>query len=123
MHDAHGADGAHGHDEHGHDHHPLPPPEEDNVNGLNVFLWGIGTFVILIVTIALLGSYFWVERVKEDVDKVTGAGRHVEAKKALVADTKSRLEGYKKLEDGKVQIPIDQAMKLVVKSYAEKAPQ
>lgn len=121
MSDAHGHD-AHGHDDH-HDH-ALPPPEPDKINNLNVFLWGIATFILLIVSIVALGSYFWVERVKEDVAKVDGAGAHQVAKKAMLAETKTQLTTYKKVDGGKVQIPIDQAMKLIVKDYAaaEKAP-
>lgn len=121
MHDGHDE---HGHDAHGHHDHALPPPEPDQINTSNVFLWGFGTFAVLIVIIVALGSYFWVERVKEDTTKVVKAGRHQVAKKAMVADNKSRLGSYKKLEGGKVQIPIDQAIKLVVKDYAnaEKAP-
>lgn len=120
MHDAHGE---HGHDEHGHDH-PLPPPEPDSINSLNVFLWGILTFVLLIVSIVALGSYFWVERTKEDVAKVGEAGAHQVANKAMQAEVKTQLTTYKKVDGGKVQIPIAEAMKLVVKDYAtaEKAP-
>lgn len=110
---------AHGHDHHD-EHHGLPPPEPDPINGLNVFLWGIGMFVVLIVTIALLGSYFWVERVKEDTNKVEKAGAHMVAKKSMLAEQTERLTKYKKLENGRVQVPIDAAMKLVVKDY-EKA--
>jgi hypothetical protein len=100
---------AHGHDHH--DEHALPPPEPDPINGLNVFLWGIGTFVVLIVTIALLGSYFWVERVKEDTDKVEKAGHHMVAKKAMLAEQKARLTPEK----------LKSAMDVVIKEYAGKA--
>ena len=106
------------HDDHGHDH-PLPPPEPDAINAGNVFFWGMVTFVVLVVTIALLGSYFWVERLTEDVAKVNQAGKHQVAKKALKADETQRLTTYKKLDDGRVQIPIDEAMKLVVQDYAK----
>lgn len=118
MHDEHGHDDGHGHD------HPLPPPEPEAINSMNVFLWGIATFVVLIVVIVALGSYFWTERVKEDVTKVDGAGAHQVAKKAMIAETRTQLTTYKKLEGGKVQIPVAEAMKLVIKDYAaaEKAP-
>ena len=100
-----------------HDDHALPPPEPDHINAGNVFFWGVITFVLLVVCIGLLGSYFWVERVAEDVAKVNNSGRHQVAKKALKADEKQRLTTYKKLDDGRVQIPIEQAMKLVVTDY------
>lgn len=106
---------AHGHDE----HNGLPPPEPDPINGLNVFLWGAGTFVVLIITIALLGSYFWVERLKENTTKVDQAGKHQLAKKSMLNDQKTKLTTYHKLENGRVQVPIDAAMKLVVKDYAQ----
>ncbi|MGK0358213.1 MAG: hypothetical protein ACI9U2_000496 [Bradymonadia bacterium] len=102
-----------------HDDHALPPPEPDDINAGNVFFWGVTTFVVLIVCIALLGSYFWAERLTEDVAKINEAGAYQGAKKSLAADLKQQLTTYKKHDDGHVQIPIEQAMKLIVKDYAK----
>ncbi len=50
--------------------HPLPPPEPDALPLGRVVFWGVGSFVATIVVIIALGSYFWLERQAEDVDKV-----------------------------------------------------
>lgn len=52
--------------------HPLPPPEPDALPLGRVVFWGVGSFVATIVAIVALGSYFWLERKAEDVDKVMG---------------------------------------------------
>lgn len=52
--------------------HPLPPPEPDALPLGRVVFWGVGSFVATVVAIVALGSYFWLERQAEDVDKVMG---------------------------------------------------
>ncbi|MCA9545513.1 MAG: hypothetical protein KC613_14010 [Myxococcales bacterium] len=110
-------DGAHagGHGDHGHhDHHPLPPPEPDAVAAVSIFAWGFGTFALVVATIGLLSGYFWMERRAEEHVKVYESfvpKAQVEAQ----AVAQKRLEGYRKLENGKVQIPIERAMELEAK--------
>lgn len=55
-----------------HDDHPLPPPEPDALPLGRVVFWGVGSFVATVVVIIALGSYFWLERQAEDVDKIMG---------------------------------------------------
>ena len=50
--------------------HPLPPPEVDNIDAMGVSVWGVISFVVLLVSIFALSSYFWLERVQEDTNKV-----------------------------------------------------
>lgn len=52
--------------------HPLPPPEPDDLPLLNIVGWGLGSFIATVAIIVALGSYFWLERAAEDVDKVMG---------------------------------------------------
>jgi len=52
--------------------HPLPPPEPDALPLGRVIFWGVGSFVATLVVIVALGSYFWLERQAEDVDKIMG---------------------------------------------------
>ena len=50
--------------------HPLPPPEVDNVDAVGVTFWGVTSFIALLVSIFAMTSYFWLERVQEDTNKV-----------------------------------------------------
>lgn len=52
--------------------HPLPPPEPDALPLGKVVFWGVASFVATLVAIFALGSYFWLERQAEDIDKVSG---------------------------------------------------
>ncbi len=109
MHDEHAnAEGEHGH------HHPLPPPEPDNVAVLPAIAWGVGSFVGLLVTIGLLSGYFWMERRAEDHVKVYESYEPKAMLEAKVAPAK-QLESFRKLENGKVQIPVNEAMKIIAK--------
>ncbi len=58
--------------DHAHDDHPLPPPEPDALPLGQIVFWGVGCFVATVAVIIALGSYFWLERQAEDVDKVLG---------------------------------------------------
>lgn len=58
-----------------HHHSPLPPPEPDNVPLGPVVFWGLGSFIAVVVVIIALGSYFWIEREREDEVKVVGHNR------------------------------------------------
>lgn len=120
MHDPHGGHGAHGHDEHD-EHHGLPPPEPENIAIGSVLVWGGASFLFVIASILLVGSYFWVERLAEDKEKVGQYGANQERVKLLHAEEAQRLSGYRKLEDGKFQVPIERAMELVVADYQRQA--
>lgn len=76
--------------------HPLPPPEPDDLPLLNIVGWGMGSFVATVAIIAALGSYFWLERGAEDVDKVMGYNSmEAQLREAAVEEAK-RLEPVEK---------------------------
>ena len=106
--------GDHGHGDHGHgDHgHGLPPPEPDHVNALNVVVWGLGTFVLIVISIFWLGGYFWTERDAEDLVKVHQSYVAPDLAQAR-QDARTHLTSVRKLENGRYQVPITHAMSLV----------
>ena len=138
-----------------HDDHALPPPEVDNVDAVGVTFWGVASFISLLVSIFAMTSYFWLERVQEDTNKVHASAYFSNLQNAqtdLVKDRlagvkplwqvakKNRTEGmYNSLEAAKqklisggpdaingrsirkadqFQIPVEHAMKLVIKERA-----
>ena len=108
----------HDHDEHADHHdHGLPPPEPDNVAVGPVLIWGAASFLFVVVAIVALGSYFWVERLKEDHVKVGEHDTNQAKFKQLHANEEQRLNGYKDLGEGRYQIPVQRAMELVVRDY------
>lgn len=75
--------------DHAHDDHPLPPPEPDALPLGRIVFWGVGCFVATVVCIIALGSYFWLERQAEDVDKVMGFNA-MEAQVAAQAEAEAK---------------------------------
>lgn len=113
----------HGHDDHGHHDHPLPPPEPDVYVHPSLYMWGIGTFAVVIVIIIMLGGYFWTELgAGTDGERVAEASILGDGLKVLHATEAERLGTYKKLEDGSYQIPIDQAKALLVREAGAAKP-
>lgn len=98
----------------GHDDHPLPPPEPDNIAYGSVLFWGFGTFALVVVTVFALSGHFWNEMRAEEVAKMEQAAQKPAVLKQQAID-KQRLENYRKLENGKVQVPVNRAMDLMVK--------
>lgn len=121
-HDAHGH-GGHGHDGHGHgghghdEHNGLPPPEPENVAIGPVLIWGGISFLFVLVSIALVGSYFWYEREIEVTKKVSQYGSNIEKVRLLHAQEAQHLNEYKNLGEGHYQIPVSRAMELVIQDY------
>lgn len=107
------------HDAHEHAHHEnVGPPEPDKVNSSMVFLWGMASFVFVIVTILALGGYFWSEIGAEDEAKVrsvyqTSIPDFPKKIETLHAEEKARLGGGFELEGGRKTMPIDEAMKRI----------
>ncbi len=79
-----------------------------------VFGWGIGTFIVVLIIIAALSGYFWDKRAEHFTAQVGEKNTFSAISNELQATVNGRLQGYKKLGDGRYQIPIDEAMKKVV---------
>lgn len=70
-------------------HHDMPPPEKDDLALGPVVFWGVGSFVAVVVVIIALGSYFWIEREREDETKVMQSNRlATELKEAEIESTR-----------------------------------
>ena len=111
MSDATHAD--HGHDEH--DHHGTVAAEPDQLNPGLIFGWGMVMLILVILSIGGLTAYFFKAIDSEEETKVyarSQIGNELEALEKIEAEA---LTGYKKLESGRYQIPIEQAMKAVAK--------
>jgi hypothetical protein len=104
------------------DHHdaPLPPPEPDAVAGGQVFFWGLLSFVFVLVSIAGLGGYFWIERGHEMTAKIGEVSSMAAQVEQLHADAKQKLQTYAKNPDGTYRILVEDAMKLVVRDLNPK---
>lgn len=77
-----------------HDDHPLPPPEEDNIDFASVTVWGVGSFIAVIVSVFGLGGYFWstVSEVQSEAQqKSVYAAQHAQLK----AEAAEKLKGLK----------------------------
>ena len=134
-----------------HHDHPLPPPEEDVINAASLTFWGVASFVFVLVSIFGVSSYFWLELVNEDNNKVYNSSPYAKLRTAQNTDVQDKLTNVKDLWQvskkgravavynskalseqavkagkgdaakklDKVQIPIEQAMKLIVKERAK----
>ena len=80
----------------GHDH-PLPPPEVDNIDAFGVSFWGFASFVSLIVSIFAMTTYFWLERVQEDTNKVYASSYFSKLQQQQQKGVQDRLYGVKTL--------------------------
>jgi hypothetical protein len=102
-------------DDHGaHDeHHALPPPEPDNIAFGSVIFWGFGTFALVLGAVFALSGHFWGELAAEEQIKAE-QGYVLPKIQAQNSITKQRVETYRKLENGQVQVPVERAMELMV---------
>lgn len=106
------SDAAH---DHGHDHHGSVAAEPDNVKAGLIFGWGMGMLMAVVASIVLISAYFFQALDAAEAEKVgsrSQIGTDLDDLRAYESDT---LNGYKKLEGGKFQIPVDQAMQAVSK--------
>lgn len=79
-----------------------------------VFGWGLGLFIVVLVMIGGLTGYFWEKRDLFVTEQVGAINTFAPVATDLQKTVDGRLNGYKKLGDGRYQIPIDLAMKKVV---------
>ena len=77
--------------------HPLPPPEVDNVDAVGVTFWGVASFVALLVSIFAMTSYFWLERVQEDTNKVHASAYFTKLQQQQKDGVQDLLRGVKPL--------------------------
>jgi hypothetical protein len=103
---------SHAHDENG-GHDQTAASDEKLRSGL-VFAWGLGMFIAVLICIGFLTGYFWQKRDAKVAELVGGHSTFGETAANLDKVVQGRLTGYKKLGEGRVQIPIDEAMKKVV---------
>jgi hypothetical protein len=103
---------SHAHDDHG-GHDQTAASDEKLRSGL-VFGWGLGMFVAVLVCIGFLTGYFWQKRDAHFAEVVGGRSTFGDTAANLDKVVQGRLTGYKKLGDGRYQIPVDEAMKKVV---------
>ena len=103
---------SHAHDDHG-GHDQTAASAEQLRSGL-VFGWGLGLFVVVLVIIGFLTGYFWQKRDAHVAEQVGGRSTFGDTAANLDKVVQGRLTGYKKLGEGRYQIPVDEAMKKVV---------
>jgi hypothetical protein len=77
--------------------HPLPPPEVDNIDAFGVSFWGVASFVSLVVSIFAMTTYFWLERVQEDTNKVYASTYFLKLQMSQDAAVQDRLHDVKPL--------------------------
>lgn len=94
--------------------HDVTVANEERLRSGLVFGWGLGLFVAVLVTIGILSGYFWSKRDARMEERVGNVPTFGKARVELDTVVEGRLNGYKKLAEGRYQIPIDDAMKKVV---------
>ena len=95
-------------------HHDATLANEEKMRSGVVFAWGLGMFIAVLVTIGVLSGYFWDKRDAKVEEVVGGVPTFGKTRAELDAVVEGRLNGYKKLGDGRYQLPIEEAMKKVV---------
>ena len=89
-------------------------------NTPSVFALVFGAASMLLLSGAILGGYLWVTQGATGSSEVHKPGP-VHQKAALArVNARSQLIDYRKLDDTHYQVPIEQAMKLVVQDYRAK---
>jgi cytochrome c oxidase subunit 2 len=77
-----------------HDDHPLPPPEEDKIDFASVTVWGVGSFIAVLISVFGLAGYFWstLSEVESEANqRSVYAAQHAELK----ASAAEKLKGLK----------------------------
>ena len=77
-------------------HGDMPPPEADDLALGPVVFWGLGSFVAIVVVIIALGSYFWIERGREDEVKVGESNKLAAQLKEAEFESQRRLAPIEK---------------------------
>lgn len=111
-----------------HDDHPLPPPEEDNIDFASVTIWGVGSFIAVIISVFGLAGYFWntLSEVQiEARDKSLYVAQHTK----MEADAAETLKGLKaaqakviETQGAAIAKPAPKVAPVVVASNAQPAP-
>lgn len=98
-----------------HDHHGSVAAEPDLIPAVTILGWGLGLFVSVIASIIVVSAIFFQVLDSHEAEKV-GERSQVGGELVELEKTESEaLNSYKKLDNGRYQVPIDQAMKLISK--------
>ena len=97
-----------------HDGHDQTAASSENIRSGLVFGWGLGMFISVLICIGFLTGYFWTKRDARVEEQVGSRSAFGDTRANLDKVVQGRLTGYKKLGEGRYQIPVEEAMKKVV---------